>query len=73
MSKKLFKYTYDDLMQPANNCIVTTLTQLSEKCKIPYRTLQDIFSKSNVYCDRYGSFKLEKRIHYLAESKIRTK
>lgn len=73
MAKTLYKYTYDDLKDPNNNCIVSTIKQLSEKCNIPYRTLQDILSKSNVYYDRNGAFKFEKRPHYVAKSKIRVK
>ena len=31
MAKQLYKYTFDDLKDQDNNCIVTSLTQLSEK------------------------------------------
>lgn len=71
MSKPIYRYTFDDLRNPANNCIVSTMKQLVDKCKMPYRTIQDIFIKSNVYYDRNGAFKMERRIHYIAKSKIR--
>jgi hypothetical protein len=71
MAKQLYKYTFDDLKDQDNNCIVTSLTQLSEKCNIPYRTLQSIFSKRNIHYEKNGNFKIEKRIHFVDKSKIR--
>ena len=73
IDKYVSPVSYDDLKNPDNNCIFSTLKQLSDHCKIPYRTLQDKFSKSDIYYDSKGTFKLEKRIHYMAKSKIRNK
>ena len=71
MAKTTYKYTYDDLRDPSNNCIFSTLMQLSEKCGIPYRTMQDIFRKGSIYYERTGLFKIEKRVHYMAKNKVR--
>jgi hypothetical protein len=71
MAKTVYRYIYDDLRDPSNNCIYSTMVQVSDKCGIAYRTLQDIFYKSNVYYDRQGMFKIEKRPHYTAQSKNR--
>lgn len=71
MSKPIYRYTFDDLKNPANNCIVSTMVQLAERCKMPYRTIQDILLKNNVYYEKNGLFKIERRRHYTAVSKAR--
>lgn len=73
MAKTVNRYLYDDLKNSNNSCIFSTIVQLSKQCGIPYSTLQKIFKEGDIYYDRDGRFKLEKRLHYIAESKIRRK
>jgi predicted transcriptional regulator len=73
MPKKVERYLFDDLKNPENNCIVSTMVQLSDKCGIPYSTLQKIFTETDIHYDRGGKFKIEKRDHYIATSKSRIK
>jgi hypothetical protein len=74
MAKSLSKYTYDDLKNPDNNCIVSTLKQLAQKSDLPYLTVRRIFSNGRkIYYDQNGKFKLEKRDHYIAITKARKK
>jgi hypothetical protein len=73
MEKTVERYLYDDLINPDNNCILSTMVQLSGKCGISTSGLQKIFNDRDIYYDSKGKFKLEKRIHYIATSKTRIK
>jgi len=71
MARIVYRYIFDDLLKPENNCIVSTIKQLSDECGIPYSTLQRIMKEKDIYYDKSGKFRLERRIHKIAESKIR--
>jgi len=69
----MYLYIYSNLQEPENTCIVTTMVQLSERCGLSVGALQKIFKDRNIHYDNRGGFKIEKRIHYKAKSKIRNK
>ena len=71
MSNTLYRYTYDDLINPENNRVVVTMKQLSDKCGLPPSTISGVFMKRSVYYDTGGAFKIEKRVYEKAESKTR--
>jgi hypothetical protein len=73
MAKTVERYIFDDFITPENNCIVSTMVQLSDKCGLSASALQKIFSDRNMYYDNSGKFKIEKRKHYIATSKSRIK
>jgi hypothetical protein len=74
MSKKtVYKYTYDDLKCSDNNCIVSTLKQISEITGMSYSTLKYNFSKRDFYFEPKGKFKVEKRVHKVCLSKDPTR
>jgi len=66
-----YRYTYDDLHNPGNNCVVTTIRRLSKECGLSERTLQKIFKDRQVHYDNRGKFKIEKRVYHLATLKTR--
>jgi hypothetical protein len=52
------EYFYEDLKDGANNCIVTSLVQVSELTGTNIRTLYRIFNGNNVYCDVTGKYRV---------------
>lgn len=71
MAKMVFRYIYDDLRDSENSCILSTIKQVSDITGMSYSTLQNILSKRDIYYDKSGRFKVERRMHYMAEKKSR--
>ena len=71
MSKDLYRYIYNDLKNPDNNCVLVTLKQLSERSGMPYIAVRRIFKDKNMYYDPDGEFRLERRVYIKAKLKGR--
>ena len=71
MPKDSFRYTYDDLRSPENNCVLVTMKQVSEKCGLSASTIRGIFKTKTIHYDSDRKFRIDKRKYEKAKSKIR--
>jgi len=69
----LYRYTYDDILNPNNNCVMVTMVRVSEKCGLAKSTVRGIFQRKSIYYDPDGKFRIEKRPYEQAKSKRRYK
>lgn len=72
MSSSSYRYTYDDLRNPENNCVLVTMKQVSDKCGLSASTIRGIFKTKTIHYDSDGKFRIEKRKYEKAKSKVRS-
>ena len=65
------KYYYRDYRDSSNNCVVTSMTQVSKLCGIGARRIAELLKGGVMYCDPGGSFYIERVVVVKDGSKSR--